>query len=152
MSTVLNPKNYSKPPLPDNRSQEKQKADQAQLDQGRFQKCFLLLTAKGFTSLPEYQNLIQSGTLHFLTQSSIELRNDANMDAHELIGMSDLRQYIDKARADNVINKVCSVKDLTGIEGVMNFLDSHQPKPTTSTSITTTTTKVIEIVTKTSVQ
>lgn len=132
VATSLNPITYKKPPVPDIRTREQQAADRAILDDQRFKVCLGLLSSKD-TLLPEYQELIQSGTLRFLTQSCIDLRNQANINAHELVNISDLRWSLNKAKVDNIVKNICSDSDLSGIEGAMKFVEFYQPKPHGST-------------------
>ncbi|KJA14077.1 hypothetical protein HYPSUDRAFT_209021 [Hypholoma sublateritium FD-334 SS-4] len=85
VATSLNPITYKKPPVPDIRTWEQQAADRAILDDQWFKVCQGLLSSKD-TLLPEYQELIRSGTLRFLMQSCNDLRNQANVKKFEALG------------------------------------------------------------------
>ncbi|KJA20600.1 hypothetical protein HYPSUDRAFT_203584 [Hypholoma sublateritium FD-334 SS-4] len=128
-------------------------SERAHLDSTRYQACCRLLAQRSKISLPEYVQLIRSGTLRFLTQSSINLRNHANENAHELVEpqIANLRQCLDRAKKDNVIDTICSSEDLSGIEGTMAFIESSHPKPpSVASSSTTKTTVELKITTETS--
>ncbi|KJA14079.1 hypothetical protein HYPSUDRAFT_59574 [Hypholoma sublateritium FD-334 SS-4] len=123
------------------------------LDLGRYKACCKLLTQGGKMLSPAYIALIQSNTLRFLMQSSIDLRNHANENAHELAQsqISDLRQCLDRAKKDNIIDTICSSSDLSGIEGTMAFIESSFPNlPPVVSSSTTKTTVELKITTETS--
>ncbi|KJA12660.1 hypothetical protein HYPSUDRAFT_210262 [Hypholoma sublateritium FD-334 SS-4] len=135
----LNPPAYKKATCPDIRTADEQKADRDYLDNYRYNACLALLSAKKLDILPQYQALISSNSLKFLTQSSIDLRNQANLNAHTLAEMSELRQFLDRAKTDNVIDSICSPSDLSGIEGTMAFVEFFQTKPKVGKTTTKTT-------------
>lgn len=145
-TTALNPPNFQSLAILTD-------SQRTNLDLHRYNACCGLLAQKSKISLPEYVQLIQSNTLRFLTKSSIDLRNHANENAHELAEsqISDLRQCLDRAKKDNIIDAICSSNDLSGIEGTMAFIESSDPKlPPVVSSSTTKTTVELKITTETS--
>lgn len=100
--------------------------NEAAINDLRHKECLKLLRSKGFSKLPIYQNLIRTGTLKYLTQTSIELRRKANWHAHELVDMSEFRESIKKAKDDMVIDDICSPDDLPSIMGMIDFVESLQ--------------------------
>ncbi len=70
--------------------------DKDTLNNYRFENCLAFIKAKD--SKAEYQNLINSGTLRYLCQTTIELRQLANHHAHEIdMDMRDFREVLHAA-------------------------------------------------------
>ncbi|KJA14591.1 hypothetical protein HYPSUDRAFT_59300 [Hypholoma sublateritium FD-334 SS-4] len=102
-----------------------------QLDDIRFQMCLTLLSdsERNFKANATYKNLVNSGTLKYLTQSSIPLRNEGNFHAHELLDASGFRKSLAKAKSDNIIESICTESDYSSLEGLINFVEASQIAP-----------------------
>lgn len=99
-----------------------------QIDAIRFQMCLTLLSNsdKDFKSNATYKNLVNTGTLRYLTQTSIPLRNQGNFHAHELLDASGFRKSLAKAKSDNIIESICTANDYSSLEGLINFVEANQ--------------------------
>lgn len=107
------PANSKKPPM-----------DRAALDEYRPNQAIALLYSAGLASKPAYQQLINSGTLRFLTQSCILLRNQANAHAHEIMDVKEFRAALDEVKSQ--FANLCSDEDLPCIHGLANFVEATQ--------------------------
>lgn len=99
--------------------------DEATLNQLRFKSCVALLSSKGLASKPEYKNLIDSGSLAFLTQINIKIRQQANQHAHSILpDISQFRQALTKAK--EISSHLCSPSDFTSVNGLVDFVEAIQ--------------------------
>lgn len=97
--------------------------DEEALNQRRFQKCISLLKTKGLLTNPKYEELINSGTLGFLTQSSIQLRVLANAHAHSLlVNIPIFRNTLNTVKEAN--DDLCTDADFSCISGLLDFAEA----------------------------
>ena len=87
----------------------------------RFQNCLAFIEAKSLNLKSEYQQLITSGTLRYLWQTTIELRQLANHHAHEIdIKLSDFREVLHMTKATR--SDLCNASEFVSINGIVEFL------------------------------
>lgn len=97
-----------------------------QTDDIRFKMCLDLLSDPKFQTDPTYKALVRSGTLQYLTQTSIKLRDEGNFHAHELREVSSFRTALEKAKTDEIIDSICTVEDYSRLQGLINFVEAMQ--------------------------
>lgn len=100
--------------------------DQKGLDEYRFNQAVGALFSAGLASKPVYQQLINSGTLRFFTQSYILLRDQANVHAHELMDVKEFRKALEEVKSQ--YENLCSADDFSHIHGLVNFVEAMQSK------------------------
>ena len=87
----------------------------------RFQNCLAFITAKQLALKTEYKNLINSGALEYLCQTTIELRQLANHHAHEIdIDMCDFREVLHMTKATR--SDLCNASEFVSIDSIVEFL------------------------------
>ncbi|KJA13221.1 hypothetical protein HYPSUDRAFT_485376 [Hypholoma sublateritium FD-334 SS-4] len=97
------------------------------VDEHRYRKCLALLADKKLESQPLYHKLVQSGSLRFLSQASINLRNQANTHAHEVgSDMTSFRKALLKTKSMH--NHLCTAADFVCINGIVDFLEVLETK------------------------
>lgn len=92
------------------------------IDTYRYEKCVRFLNNKQLTSRSIYRNLISSGSLRYISQATIELRNQANTHAHDLgTNMSRFRRVLHTTKSTH--NHLCSASEFVHINGIVDFLE-----------------------------
>lgn len=119
-ATHLNPPNYRK--VLGNRT-ALSTAEQAAHDNARFNNCLRLITAKGLHRRPDYNALITSGTLRFLTQTTTPLRDDANAQAHFVLDTNQYRALLHEAVTDP---RICPAETIGTVSSILDFVEAGQ--------------------------
>ena len=98
--------------------------DEAVVNVMRYDACLAMLQGKGLMKRPEYLKLFKSGTLKFLSQSTIDLREQANVDAHEIKagGMPAFKKVL--LEASSIRDDLCSEKDFPCIINLIEFVEA----------------------------
>ena len=105
----------------DPETHERKAMDKDVLNNYRFQNCLAFIEAKSLNLKSEYQQLITSGTLRYLCQTTIELRQLANHHAHEIdIELSDFREVLHMTKATR--SDLCNASEFVSINGIVEFL------------------------------
>lgn len=98
-----------------------------EVDKHRYKRCLAHIVNKKLESQPKYRNLIHSGALRFLSQVSIELRNQANQHAHEVgSDMTSFRRVLHTTKSNH--NHLCTAADFVCINGIVDFLEVLETK------------------------
>ena len=125
-ANVLNPGSSDKKDGSDTQPKGKP-MNKDKLNDYRYQTCLAFIEAKNLASEPKYQNLIDSGTLRYLCQTTIELRQQANHHAHEIdINISDFREVLHTTKATR--SDLCTASEFVSINGIVDFLIDVQAK------------------------
>lgn len=95
--------------------------DQAAIDKHRFKAFSRMLSVKGLMSDQRYITLVDSGTLEFLCQTTIDIRKQANDHAHQ-VNVDGLRSVLLQATTTAGHTNICSEGDMASINGAIDFL------------------------------
>lgn len=121
----LNPHNYRRAFAPDGTRISLTKAEQLAHDNSRYAKCLSLIQAKGLQHRPDYEALISSGALRFLTQTTTPFREAANAQAHLLLDTSNYRTLLEKAATDT---SICPADSIGTVSSLLDFVEASQKR------------------------
>lgn len=122
-ATHLNPRNYRGTFAPDGTRISLSEADQTIHDDIRYTNCMRLIRNKGLQNRPDYQALISSGTLRFLTQTTTPFRDAANAQAHLVLEPSTYRTLLEKAKTNS---DICPPESIATVSGLIDFVEASQ--------------------------
>ncbi|KAF9471069.1 hypothetical protein BDN70DRAFT_939220 [Pholiota conissans] len=118
----LSPPWKRRPEVPDTREKDVIDKERASLDAHRFAKCKSLLKSKGLAELPIFQALVAAGSLEYITQDRLDMRDKANEGAHHLLAMSRFHGILDHALTEDG-SKICAREDVSNLRGLIHFVE-----------------------------
>lgn len=105
------------------REEQKNKTP-AEIDDLRFDLCHQLLVSHGLDLQSPYEELIDSGTLRYITQTDVGLRSQANSAAHSELDIPELKRTL--SRAKMAAEQVCTEEEYRNIDSMISFVEVMQ--------------------------